>query len=445
METITNKKLFFFSLPLIGSLLTQQLYSAVSMIIVGQTLGPNELAAIGNASNLLLLFIVISGGIELAVEIIFSRFIGKKQLDKLAQSIGNILILAFLAGLFLTFLGWLFLPLILKWIQLPSDLMADTLTYSRIYLLGVPCIYLYDISRAMLMTLGEARKSFKLVVASSIVNILLNLLFILVFHWGIVGAALGTVLAQTLLMVVSMRLLYKKAKNLPNFTLKIQLSLQLIKELAHIALPSMFQQFVITFSSVLLQSLVNPLGNEIIIGYVAIMRVLNISRIVISGFAQTLSIFSTRAFAAEQAEKLKQIYRFLSKISVVYGLSISVAMIIFAQPLCNLFFDSNVHTGGYDFFRNYLIFSSIITLFTIFKFMNENLLRSSLAMRNYLICNVGDLVIRIVATAMLIPLVHANAFWLGEMIGRSFSLLTSFSFIKILKQHIQQTWQTAKN
>ncbi|MHC5247403.1 MATE family efflux transporter [Enterococcus sp. LJL90] len=445
MEHVSNRKLFFFSLPLIGSLLTQQLYSAVSMIIVGQTLGANELAAIGNASNLLMLFIVISGGIELAVEIIFSRFIGKQQFKKLSQSIGNILVLAILAGLILTVIGMLLLPAALTWMQVPENLMADTLTYSRIYLLGVPCIYLYDISRAMLLTFGEARKSFLLVLSSSLLNILLNLIFILVFNWGIAGAALGTVFAQAALMVVSLLSLHKKAQSFPDFSLKIRMSWQLLKELAHIALPSMFQQFVITFASVLLQALVNPLGNDIIIGYVAITRVLNISRIVISGFSQTLSIYSARAFAAEASAALKQFYRFLVKISVIYGVIVSLLLVIFARTLCNLFFDSSSHPAAYNFFFSYLLFSSLITLLTVFKFMNESLLRSSLSMRNYLICNVGDLVIRIAATSLLIPLVGAHAFWLGELIGRSFSFLASFGFIKGLKQRLQQAWLPNNN
>lgn len=437
MTKISNRHLFFFSIPLICSLLTQQLYGAVDMIIVGQTLGANELAAVGNASNLVMLFIVISGGFELSIEIIFSRFLGKNQLEKLAQSTVNVLVLGTIAGIILAGIGLISMPVLFRLMNIPAHLIGYTQTYCSIYFLGVPFIYLYDISRAMITTLGDSKKSFALILASSLLNIVLNLFFILELNLGVAGAALGTVFSQGILMLVSLWLLYLKSKQNPYFIKKFHLDLSQLKELGHIALPTIFQQFVITLASVFLQALVNPFGKEIIIGYVAITKVLAVTRIVVSGFSQTLSIYSARLLAGEQYADVNKVYRFLVMISLIYTLGIVVVFFLFPKFLCNLFFDPNTHEAGYHFFKTYLYCSSISMFMTVFKFMNENLLRSALQMKNYLFCNVGDLLVRIGSIFLLLQLLSENVFWIGELLGRLFALVFSFYFLYQLKQKMK--------
>ncbi|MGC6768232.1 MATE family efflux transporter [Enterococcus sp. LJL51] len=428
-ETALNKKLFFFSLPLIGSLLTQQLYSAADMVIVGQLLGAAELAAVGNASTIVLLFIVISGGIELAVEIIFSRYLGQKDERSLAKGTMNILTFGLLLGILLAVIGVFALPSLFDLLKIPTELIPLARSYSLIYLLGVPSIYVYDISRAMLISLGEANKSFYLILSSSLLNVFLNIFFLQVLHLGVAGAAWGTILSQGLLMCVSIRLLYQKSRKNPYFKFSFVLDFAQLKELSHIAVPSIFQQFVITVSSMFLQAFVNPFGNEVIIGFIAVTKVLSISRIVISGFSQTLSIFSARMFAGKKLAQLKQTYTFLTKISLLYSGVVIIIFFLLSRPLCDLFFDSSSHSAGFHFFRTYLLFSSGSLLMTVFKFMNEGLLRSSLRMKEYLLCNLGDLLIKIGGTWLLLQVVSTQAFWLGESLGRAFSMILSFYLI----------------
>ena len=198
-----HKKVFFFSIPIILSMFTQQFYNVADTMIVGQFLGVDELAAVGNAGTIVMLFIVVSGGIELSSEIIFSRYLGKKDLQKIANGSINIIAIALTISITLVALGFLCLPTLYRWIHLPNELIPFTNAYIMTYMIGVPFIYVYDISRAIITALGDSKHCFYFVFGSSLLNIILDLLFICVFHLGVFGAALATIIAQALFMFVA--------------------------------------------------------------------------------------------------------------------------------------------------------------------------------------------------------------------------------------------------
>lgn len=161
--------------------------------------------------------------------------------------------------------------------------------------------------RAILISNERAKISFYLLATSSILNRLLNLLFILVLQLGVLGSALGTVLAQGITMLVTLYLLAKMDRQEEEpVSLKPDLSWTKIKSILHIALPTIFQQFAITFGATFVQAWVNPFGQEAILGYVAIVKVMNPARIVLVGFAQTLTLMTAQLLAAKRTQLLKQ-------------------------------------------------------------------------------------------------------------------------------------------
>lgn len=162
----------------------------------------------------------------------------------------------------------------------------------------------------------RAKISFYLLATSSILYLLLNLLFILVLQLGVLGSALGTVLVQGITMLVTLYLLAKMDRQEEEpVSLKPDLSWTKIKSILHIALPTIFQQFVITFSATLVQAWVNPFGQEAILGYVTIVKVMNLARIVLVGFAQTLTLMTTQLLAVKTYSAVKAVYRYCSNVS----------------------------------------------------------------------------------------------------------------------------------
>lgn len=442
MQTGLKKRVVFFSLPIISGLFVQQLYSVIDMALVGQFIGSNALAAVGNASNVIMLFLVVSGGFEMAVEIMVSRLLGAHKTGEKIAITRDILALTGLIGILAAILGWFILPFIYQMIAVPKHLLQMSLTYGRVYLLGLPFMYLYDVSRAALLANEKAKFSFNLLLGSSILNLLLNLMFILGFNLGVLGSALGTVLAQLFFMLITVASLVKLAKaESPTLSLRPRLTPHHVKEVLGIALPTIFQQFVISFSATLIQAWVNPFGKEVILGYVAIIKVMNLTRIVLVGLAQTLTMLSAQLLAQKALKKVRQVYRWCSQLSLTYCLILTVLFIFAPKILAAIFFSPSQNQLAFSFFKNYLYAFIGIQILSVFKFLNEGLLRSMVKMKAYLYCNVGELVVKLLATWLLLKPLATNAFWSGEILARALLLLVSTRYVS---HYLKETTKITK-
>lgn len=407
---------------MISELFVQQLYSVIDMAIIGRYLGAREFGAVGNAANIIMLFLVVSGGFEMAVDVMVWLLGASKNKEKAAMA-RDTLFLSAISGLVLVVIAWISLPALYKAVSLPENMMGDALLYGRVYLFALPIIYIYDVGRAILISNERAKISFYLLATSSILNLLLNLLFILVLQLGVLGSALGTVLAQGITMLVTLYLLAKMDRQ--EEEPEPDLSWTKIKSILHIALPTIFQQFVITFGATLVQAWVNPFGQEAILGYVAIVKVMNLARIVLVGFAQTLTLMTVQLLAVKTYSAVKAVYRYCSNVSLIYWLVSSALSVIFCQLLAGMFFDPGQNQAAYSFFRVYLFAFVGTQLFSIFKFLNEGLLRSMVLMKEYLYCNLGELALKLAATGLLLTLLQTNAFWSAELRARIICVLGS--------------------
>ncbi|QDH96561.1 MATE family efflux transporter [Lactobacillus delbrueckii subsp. bulgaricus] len=412
---------------MISELFVRQLYSVIDMAIIGRYLGARELGAVGNAANIIMLFLIVSGGFEMAVDVMVSRLLGASKNKEKAAMARDTLFLSAISGLVLVVIAWISLPALYKAVSLPENMMGDALLYGRVYLFALPIIYIYDVGRAILISNERAKISFYLLATSSI----LNLLSKSSFHSrlaaaGVLGSALGTVLAQGITMLVTLYLLAKMDRQEEEpVSLKPDLSWTKIKSILHIALPTIFQQFVITFGATLVQAWVNPFGQEAILGYVAIVKVMNLARIVLVGFAQTLTLMTAQLLAVKTYSAVKAVYRYCSNVSLIYWLVSSALSVIFCQLLAGMFFDPGQNQAAYSFFRVYLYAFVGTQLFSIFKFLNEGLLRSMVLMKEYLYCNLGELALKLAATGLLLTLLQTNAFCSAELGARIICVLGS--------------------
>ncbi|MFK3588405.1 MATE family efflux transporter [Lactobacillus sp. 23-2] len=421
-----KRKVWAFSLPMISEFLVQQLYSVVDMAIIGRFLGARQLGAVGNAANIIMLFLVVSGGFEMAVDVMVSRLLGAGRNQEKAAIARDALCLSAISGLILVVIAWLSLPSLFKAVSLPENMMGDALLYGRVYLFALPIIYIYDVGRAILISNERAQVSFYLLAGSSLLNLLLNLFFILGLQLGVLGSALGTVLAQGAMMLVTLWLLAKMDRQEAKpVSLKPDLSFEKIKSILHIALPTIFQQFAITFGATLVQAWVNPFGQEAILGYVAIVKFMSLARIVLVGFAQTLTLLTAQLLAGKKFAAVKAVYRYCCRLSLIYWLASSALSIFACRALASLFFDPGQNQAAYGFFKIYLFAFVSIQLFSIFKFMNEGLLRSMVLMKEYLYCNLGELGLKLAVNWLLLAPLGTNAFWSAELGARIICVLGS--------------------
>ncbi|MDF2941443.1 MAG: multidrug efflux protein [Herbinix sp.] len=424
-----KKTLFNFALPIILSLITQQLYNVVDMIIVGRYLGVKELASVGNAGIIVQILITLSGGLEMGSEVIFAKYIGAKRFKDILVGVKSILLFGLISGLFITVLGvWLKTP-ILSWINVPNELSSDTGIYMSIYIAGLAGIFLYDISRAIIVALGDAKCAMLLVILSSVLNIFLDLFFICVLHMGVGGAALATILSQIIGMVIALVVLRKKLQPFSKEYKSTTFELGKIKEILSIAIPSAAQQTILSLSSILLLTLVNPYGSEVISGYVAVNQIMLFGMLVVIGISQTLSIFTASNSGAGKIDRIREGYLICILFSTGYLFCVIASNFIIPKYMLGAFIDISKNQVAYQFAKNYLQFSSITYLFYGWKIMNESILRGFMRMREYLFSNLSDLIIKLIMTYILVTQFSLPGFWMGNMIGKIVAFVISMLII----------------
>jgi Na+-driven multidrug efflux pump len=209
-----------------------------------------------------------------------------------------------------------------------------------------------------------------------------------------------------------------------------------------IALPTAFQQCGVTAMYLFLQAFINPFGNQIASGYVAMSRVMSIARQCLVAFSMTASIYSARYLASKDYDSLKEALFFILKITTIYDILVGIIFIFFNKPICSLFFDITANIEAFRFFKTYLICSVFVMFTSGYKFIFEGILRSALKMKQFMISTVFDMGSRIVVTYLLLSIVNDHAFWMGETIARTSGCILAFIFLfsyfkqnNILKKH----------
>ncbi|MFV0341859.1 MAG: MATE family efflux transporter [Anaerocolumna sp.] len=438
-----KKVLIKFAIPMILSLITQQLYNIADMIIVGKYLGLDELAAVGNAGTVILILVTLSGGLEMGSEIIFAKYAGNKKYKDILIGVKSIIVFGLISGIILSISGFIFSPFILNWLKVPGELLTLTKSYITVYIAGMACVFLYDISRAIIVALGDAKSSMFLLIFTSALNILLDLLFICFFKLGVGGAALATIIAQFLGMAIAFILLKKKLKPLTKEYQTSWLDFKKIREILSISIPTIIQQLILSLSALFLQSIVNPFGSKVISGYLAVNKIMLFGMLIIIGLSQALSIFTAANSRDENLYRVKEAYGFCIKISTIYLIILTGINFLIPKYLIGIFIDIKNNIEAYEFARNYLQFSLLAYFAYGFKILNENLLRGFSRMKDFLRSNLSDLFCRMIFTYLFVYLFALHGFWMGNMFGKIVSLLISVYAIKkgnlfTNKLHIQK-------
>ncbi len=279
-----GKSLFFFALPMILGNLFQQFYTTVDSIIVGQFVGEDALAAIGASYSLTTVFIMIAIGGGIGASVITSQYLGAKLFNKMKTSVYTALISFLTVSIFLGIVGLAFSGRILQGLNTPENILSDAMLYLRIYFLGLPFLFMYNILSSIFNALGNSRTPLYLLIFSSLLNILMDLVLVRGFGFGIAGAAVATVLAQGLSAVISYAVFSLKKKGYKEKTAeetqeegkeekRIFFDIRMLGNMVKVAIPSMLQQSIVSIGMLLVQSVVNGFGSSVLAGYTAVMRV----------------------------------------------------------------------------------------------------------------------------------------------------------------------------
>ena len=338
--TIGNpyKAILLFALPVFLSQLFQQLYSAADALVVGQFLGTESLGGIAASGNLIFLITSFFDGMAIGAGIVISRYFGEKNTDKLSRAIHTNIAFGLVAGAFLTIFGVTLTPIFLKWMNTDEDLLPNAIEYLRYYFMGNIAVSMYNICRSIMNALGDSKRPLFYLIFSSILNVLLDLLFIGIFHFGVWAAAVATVISQATSVILCFAYLLKKGKIFTVSLKKIRFHKDILLEIIRFGLPAGVQNSVIGFANVIVQSQINSFGGFATTAYGVNSKIEGFGFLPITSFSLALTTFVGQNLGAKKYDRVKKGARFGILGGIIVAEIIGV-IVFFSSPYLIRLFD----------------------------------------------------------------------------------------------------------
>ncbi len=319
-----GKALLFFALPMIFGNLFQQLYNITDSVIVGRFVGENALAAVGASYAITNVFIAIAIGGGIGSSVIISQFLGAGKIGKMKTAVFTTMINFLVISVILGTVGAVFNHQILSRVNTPEDIFSDAALYLAIYFLGLPFLFMYNVQASIFNSLGDSKRPLYLLIFSSLLNIALDMVFVICFHQGVRGVAVATLIAQGVSAVLSFFLLMRKLKGYEEEEVYGYYDFGMMRSMVKIAVPSTLQQSIVHMGILLVQSVVNSFGSAALAGYSAGSRIESLSIVPMLAMGNAMSTFTAQNIGAGKLDRVKEGYKmcYVTVLTVGAGLCI---------------------------------------------------------------------------------------------------------------------------
>lgn len=350
-----TRQIILYTLPLMGGLIFQQLYSVVDTIVVGKFINDAALAAIGSTSATINMLIGFMIGMTTGIGVLVAQFFGAKDQVHLRQTVCTSVLVCLIGGLIVMILGVAAAPTLLRFLKTPEDVMEPATVYLRCYFSGGIFISLYNMGASILRSVGDSKRPLYILIISSAANIILDFLFVLVFQMGMLGVGLATMLAQVLSSVMVLAILFRTPEEygLPFFK-KSQsagqyLSPAMARKIFVYGFPAGIQQTIVSFSNMLVQSHINVFGSTVIAGWSAYWRLSDCGMLPVNALVLTAATYVGQHYGSGNFDRLKKGMNRMMLISGVYTMVLGFIIYGFCSDLLTLFTDeTNVISAGAD-------------------------------------------------------------------------------------------------
>lgn len=342
-------KILMIALPLAASGILQQLFNAADVAVVGQFVGKEAMAAVGANAPVVNILITMFTGISLGANVVISRYTGRKDKENAENAAHTAILVAVISGFFILVLGQCIARITLEMMSVPDDCLDMAVLYLRVYLCGMPVIFLYNFEAAIFQSQGDTKTPLMCLIISGIVNVILNLFFVIVIGMTVNGVALATVISNGISSMLLFAFLLKGKTPLTIEKQRFRIHADLLKEMLQIGLPAGLQGMVFSISNILIQSAVNSLGTDVVAGSSAAVNLEIIGYFVVNSFSQACTTIIGQNFGANQPERCHKTLMISLVESWIVGGTVSFLIIIFGKQLLRLFnSDPNVIAFGYQ-------------------------------------------------------------------------------------------------
>lgn len=324
------KKIIFFALPIAASSILQQLFNSADVAVAGRFAESGALAAVGSNSVLVGLFVNLFVGLAVGTNVVIAQYIGQKRTQDVKTVVHTSMLFSLICGLLMMVVGLLLSRYLLVLVDTPEDVLERALIYLRIYCLGMPFIIPYNFGAAILRSIGDTRRPLYCLIASGILNICLNLILVIVFHLGVAGVAIATVISNVFSASIVLYMLCHENEMIRLYWRKLRINGTDLKKIVKIGAPAALQSAVFSISNICLQTAVNSFGSSAVAGMTAALNFEYLGYFIVSAFSQTVVTFIGQNYGARQYERCKKILR-LCMAGGMIGTILVISVFIFAR------------------------------------------------------------------------------------------------------------------
>lgn len=334
------KGILLFALPILLGQIFQQLYNTADAWIVGQYRSDQEYAAVTSTASLAFLLIGFFGGIAMGAGVVIARYYGAGDKENLKRSVYTSVIFGLFAGVFLSVVGVLLTPHLLRWMGTPPEILPYSTEYFRYYFMGIFAVVLYNMSMGILRAVGDSKHPLYYLIFSSLLNIALDFLFVGYLDWGVWAAALATTISQFASAVLC---IFRLMRYKTDYQFRVQdkaFRFSSLWEIIRYGLPSGIQNSIIAFANVIVQTNINSFGEDTVSGAGTFAKLEGFAFLPITCFTMALTTFVSQNLGARQFDRAKKGTRFGLICCVVMAEVIGVLLILFKRPLVGFFTDN---------------------------------------------------------------------------------------------------------
>ena len=330
-------KLISFSLPLMLSGILQLMFNAVDIIVVGRFSGSQALAAVGSTTALINVFTNLFIGISLGANVLAARFYAAGKDREMSDTVHTAVTLALVSGIVMAFVGLIFSRWALELMGTPDDVIGQSALYMKIYFLGMPFFMLYNYGAAILRAVGDTKRPLIFLVISGVVNAVLNLILVIMFHMDVAGVAIATVISQLISCILVLRCLRTSKTSYQLHFGKLRINTVYLKQIFQVGIPAGIQSTVINLSNALLQSSVNSFGSTAMAGYTAANNIFGFLYVAVNSVTQACMSFTSQNYGVHKFKRMDKVLVDCLIISVVTSFSLGCGAYFIGSEILKIY------------------------------------------------------------------------------------------------------------
>ena len=422
--------LWSFTIPMFISVVFQQLYNIADSAIAGRFAGEDALAAVGASYPITMIFMAIAIGCNVGCAVVISSYFGAGDIRRMKTAISTTLIASTVLAVALTIFGLLTSSYLMQMMNTPHNIFDAGDIYLKIYIGGMVFLFCYNVATGIFTALGDSKTPLYFLIGSSVGNVVLDYLFVAVFHFGVSGVGWATVLAQGIAGILAVITLLRRVAKLPTGHGKVMLySKSMLRRIAKIAVPSILQQSFVSVGNIFIQSLVNSFGSAVIAGYSAAIKLNTFTITSFSTLGNALSSFSAQNIGAAKIDRVRKGFRAGTMLAWIIAVPFFVLFFFFGNEMLWIFMENptgGAMKAGMAFLKIVSPFYFIISL----KLLADGLLRGSSAMIGFMVSTFTDLILRVILAYVFAGLFGSTGIWMSWPVGWSISAIISLLFYR---------------